>query len=371
MGWPVSDKFMAALAQSHKVAAQADLLLGDDIIDLTPFVVDGHVDVASTATRRTMSLTLEDPTGSILPIVATDELVPTGTEIRLWRGIDFQDGTDDELVPIGTFRFTTVDVPAPRVELQGFDRSWVIQGALLEIALSIVKGTNYVDAINSVLFNAYGGDLPTNFPDNDEVTPAMLFDVESDPWQIAQQLASNIGLDLYFDPMGIATMTPTPDPATTEISWIFDEADPANLGLPTPRIIWDITDAVNAVIVIGENTNNTTVYRGVAYDQDPLSPLQYGNPIKRPITIRDEKITSQAQATQRARSELVRRLGIPQSLSIPSMVNPAFEAGDVALLNSAKLANSTNYGIFDRFTVPLRAASGMDISTRQRLVTSS
>ena len=367
-----TDKFNEALARSHKVAIAAQLLVGDDILDLTPFVVDGRVDVASTATRRTMNLTLVDTTETIIPVDLSDPLAPVGHEIRLWRGIDFQDGTDPELIPIGTFRFTVVDTPSPQIELQGFDRSWVIQGALLENALIIDKGRNYIDAINSVLFTAYGGDLVTNFPDSDEVTPLMTFDVESDPWKIAQELASNLGLDLFFDPMGVATMVPTPDPATTGVSWVFDDQDPWNIGLAKPHLIWDVTDAVNAVIVIGENSGSTTAFRGTAYDQDSLSPTQYGSHFgKRPITIRDEKVTSQAQATQRARSELVRRMGVPQTITIPTMVHPGFEVGDIALLNSSHLGNTSNYGIFDRFTVPLRAKSGMEIACRQRTVTSS
>src|SRR6266487_3262143 len=274
--WPISDRFRSALPQSHLVASRVDLLIDNAIVDLTAagVVVDGKVDVSATDIRRTMSCSLIDWEGFLLPFTASDPLAPTGGELRFWRGIDYQDGTE-ELVPLGTFRYTAVDVPSPKIELNGFDRSWVIQGAKLENALTIAAGTNYVEAITNVLMTAYGSNLPTNFPDTDEVTPGLVFDADSDPWAIAKDLASNIGMDLYFDPLGICTMTPAPDPATSTPDWTFDEGSVTNIGLPGIALSWDVTDAINAVIVIGENSDNSQVYRAVAYDLDPNSPTRY------------------------------------------------------------------------------------------------
>src|SRR6266542_3519343 len=127
----ISDKFVAALPYGHKVATRVDLLTQGDTIDLTAagIVADGHVSVASTETRRTMELLLVDPAKLWTPYDVNDLLAPAGNELRLWRGIDFQDGSDPELVPLGTFRFTQVDAPAPAIQLQGYDRSWIIKGA--------------------------------------------------------------------------------------------------------------------------------------------------------------------------------------------------------------------------------------------------
>lgn len=402
--WPISEKFVNALSRSHVVASRVDLLIDNQIIDLTAagIVVDGKVDVSATEVRRTMSCSLVDWNGDFLPFASSDPLAPAGGELRFWRGIDFQDGTNPELVPIGTFRFTAVDVPAPRINLQGYDRAWVVQGAKLETALTIAQGTDYVTAIINVLTTAYGPGLETNFPNTgifggdpeEELTAAMTFDAEADPWAIAQELASNIGQDLYFDPLGIATMTPVPDPNTTTPVWTFDESSVTNIGLPGIALSWDVTDAVNAVIIIGENSDNSQVFRGVAYDLDPNSPTQYGGAIgKRPLTIRDDKVTSQAQADSRALAELNRRIGLPQSLTVPSMVNPAFEVGDIAEVLSTRLGNTKQLSVFDKFGVPLRAKEAtelgsalhvpgrrgpwrkphvktpMDIVTRQRVVT--
>ena len=368
--WPISQRFRDALTQSHVVATRVDLLAGGQIFDLTAagVVVDGSVECAATETRRTMTCTLVDHEGALMPFASTDFLAPTGNELRFWRGIDFRDGTE-ELVPIGTFRFTQVDVAPPKIELQGFDRSWVVSGAKLENLLTIAQGTDYVTAITSVLTTAFGLNLTTNFPDTSETTPNMTFDAETDPWQIAQELASNIGHDLYFDPLGIATMTPVPDLATSTPVWTFDDSSPANIGLEGIALTWDVTDAVNAVIAIGENSDNDTVFRGTAFDLDPQSPTQYDGLIgKRPIMIRDEKITSQAQADERARAELMRRAGLPQSLEVPTLVNPAFEVGDIGQVVSTKLGGTSQLVVFDKFTVPLRAKTSMTISTRQRLI---
>jgi hypothetical protein len=271
-----------------------------------------------------------------------------------------------ELVPLGTFRFTSSKGRYPAIDLDLHDRSWVIAGNQLETPLAIAKGTNLVTAISNLLQTAWGGGLPTNFPTTDEVSPGMAFDAEADPWEAARTLAANLGQRLFFDPLGVATMMPEPSGRETPV-WTYDDADVRNLGLVGAEQGWDATSAVNAVVAVGENSDNTQAWRGVAYDLDPTSPTQYGSKFgRRPAFIRDEKITSQAQATQRAKVELRKRLGIVQTVSIPSLVNPALECGDVVRVRDRRAGLDQNV-VVDRFTVPLRA-NATTVLERTRLM---
>jgi hypothetical protein len=371
--WPTTQQFQQTIAGDHEISVLAEVLVeGLPVAVLSDLgVVDGGaVDVASTEIRRTLtSFTVVDESGELTPSRAGDLLVPAGNELRLWRGAWLPDGSGSELAPLGVFRFTASSAAYPRVELRGYDRAWVIQGAKLEAPLTILAGTNYIDAVGDVLKAAWGQDLPTNFPSTDEVTPTMAFELEADPWAIGQTLAANLGLDLYFDPLGVCTMSPFPDPNAQRADWVFDDRDLQNLALPGLALDWDITDAVNAVVVIGENTSNPVPVLGRAVDSDPTSPTRYDGPIgRRPLFIRDEKAATKSQATSRARKELGRRLGIPQRGAIPSLVNPAMDAGDTLLVNSP----SRGFGqlfIADRFTVPLRANQAMQVDTRARQVT--
>jgi hypothetical protein len=371
--WPISRRFQQAIAGDHFVASKVELLVdGTPTIDLAEagVVVDGSVSVDNAPIRRSGSLSLVDEAGLFIPGYADDLLAPAGNEVRLWRGIDFQDGSDPELVPIGTLRFVVTEVAWPQLSLECYDRAWMISGATLENTLTITAGTNYLDAITNILVTAWGADLPTNFPDTDEVTATLVFEPEADPWEIARELTANLGMVLFFDPMGTCCMAPEPDPATDPPVWRFDDTESENLTLPGAKAIWDGTGN-NAVIVVGENSDSDAVYRSVVYDQDPNSPTRYGGPFgKRPITIRDEKVTSQFQANLRARKELLARLGLSQTVEIPSMVNPALEVGDVAYCASAR-NKIDQLSILERFSVPLRHSGTMTLEARARQVVTS
>jgi len=366
--WPISARLRAALAGDQFVATKVELLSdGGVTVDLSEagVIVDGQIDVDNAEVRRSGRISLVDPSGALAPGAAGDPLAPSGAELRVWRGLLLDDGP--ELVPLATMRFVVVEANWPRLELECYDRAWAISGATLENNLIIASGTNYVTAISNVLATAWGTGLPTNFPDTDEVTATLAFEADADPWEIARELAANLGMVLWFDPMGVCQMTPEPDAATDPPVWRFEDSDSENLALPGDKAVWDGTGN-NAVIIIGENSDATAVYRSVWYDQDPASPTRYGGPFgKRPITIRDEKVTSQALADLRGRKELLARLGLQQTVVLPSMVNPALEWGDVVRAVSAH-NKIDQVAILERFPVPLRASGTMLLEARARQV---
>jgi Domain of unknown function (DUF5047) len=366
--YPMTDKFFDTIASNHSVAAKAELLVdGNAVYDFVDggFVADGTVQVANEPTQRTGSLTLFDATNAWSPTQVDDLLVPSGNEIRLWRGAVFPDGTGSELAPIGTFRITGSKAVYPQIELDLYDRSWVVQGAKLETALSIASGTSYITAIMQILTTAYGPDLDMNFPDTDQTTPAMVFEAEADPWEISQKLAANLGMRLFFDQMGVATMQPEPD-ASSDVVWTFDDADVRNLGLPGLGLNWDANDVVNAVVVTGENFVGG-VSRGVAYNTDARSPFQYGGRFgKRPVFIREEKILLDQIARLRAKYELLRQRGITQSVIVPSLVNSAFECGDTVRVKNA-VQDIDMTVVLDRFPIPLRASGTMQFERTRKV----
>ena len=184
--------------------------------------------------QRSGSCVLVDPEGALIPGETAEPsryLAPAGAELRLWRGIAYHDAPP-ELVPMGTMRFITNRVEAPKMSLELYDRAWAIAQARTDSVVSIPAGTSVVTAIRRLLTAAWGPGLDMNFPDTDEVTVSMAFEPDSDPWEIAQQLASNIGLRLYFDPLGVATMRSEPDPLVDPTVWTFIDDDPKNMLLP-------------------------------------------------------------------------------------------------------------------------------------------
>lgn len=340
-------------------------------------MIDGSITVSKSETRRSGTLTLIDRYGTLAPQEYNSLLAPSGTQIRVWRGVAF-DGIDDvEYVPLGTFRITSVEVNYPRITLgQLFDRSWMISSAKFETALTIVGGSNVITTIGEILGRAYNG-IETNFPTTSETTNNMVFTEGDDPWQICQDLASNIGMTLYFDPMGVATLSSEPDLDKDSPVWTFDDTidwsivDSRNMALQGTSISWE-GNIYNAFIVLGENSTNDTTVRGVARDSDPSSATYYNGPFGHRLApiIRDEKIASQAQAEARAQKELLSNLGSSQSLTITSLVNPALDVDDVIRVNISKEGFALTppipdqLSIIDSLSIPLRAAQSMTIETR-------
>jgi hypothetical protein len=371
---PVSDKYREVITGGHTVAQKVELLLGGEVVmDLTDrgVVVDGNVNASSrNAVQRSGSCVLADREGALIPgetAGASKQLAPAGAELRLWRGIAYHD-TTPELVPVGTMRFITNRVEAPRMSLELYDRAWAISQAKTVGVVTITAGTSVVAAIRLLLSRAWGPGLEMNFPDTDEVTNNMAFEPDSDPWEICQQLAANIGMRLFFDPMGTAVMAPEPDPLTDPVVWEFLEGNPKNMLLPGASVNWEGT-APNLVTVVGENSDNDTVYTGTAIDLDANSLTRYGGPYGRiHRLLRDEKVASKVQATFRARSELNRGLGLIMQPSLPILPNPAFEPGDIFLTVSPRYKLG-QWSILDEFTLPLRASGSMTITCRERHIT--
>lgn len=370
--WPISLKYRQVIGGSHTVAQKVELLLNNEVIlDLTNagIMVDGTVTAAaSSAVMRSGSCVLVDESGVLVPNQGTGtgrQLAPAGAELRLWRGIAYHD-TDPELIPVATMRFTGNRVQGGQaMTLDLFDRAWAIAAAKTGKATSIAQGTNVVTAIRRLLAAAGGEWIPTNFPDTDETTVSMAVDMDSDPWQVCQELAANIGQRLFFDQMGVCTMTPEPDPAVDPLAWTLDEESPDNLALPGGEVNWEGTSP-NAVVAVGENSDNTQVYRGAASDTDANSLTRYGGPYGRiNAVIRDEKIASTAQANARARRDLNRNLGLITQPSTPILPNPALTPGDI-LLTPLPSQGFGIWGILDGYTLPLRASSPMTIDFRER-----
>lgn len=378
--WPISERFAAALRHSHQVIQRAEILQDDQVIyDLSAagVLVDGAVSVQRAEIQRSASnVTLVDRDGTLTPDTVDDLLVPTGRQLRLWRGLIYPDateaerraGTDRELVPLGTFRFTITETQSGAVGLTGlYDRAWIVQGALLETVVSIAAGTLVTDAIALLLTNAYP-DVPLDLGTSDEVTPLMVFDGDADPWAAAQDLAANVGQRLFFNPLGVATMRPEPDPTADPVVWTFDDSEAASMLLAGLQQTWTGT-CFNSVTVSGESTSLATPVRATVRDLEPSSPTRYGGPYgKRPMPlITDTKVATAAQAEARALKELQAQLGIAQQVTFSSWGHPALDVADLVYVASTDRGVAATF-ILDSVSMPLRGANQMNLTTRARLL---
>lgn len=365
--YPVSEGFTAALAQSHRIAARAELVTATDtyVLDVT----DGSVTVdGSAAVRRRCTVTLTDDSGKLVPADITDLLAPNGNELKLYRGVTFADGST-ELVPLGVFRITKPQVSGGRgtlvIRVDGYDRARAVQRARFTETYTIPAGTNYATAISDLLESRVTG-LSFNLAATDHETSGPLVygtSADNDPWKDATELAKSIGFELFFDADGVCVLRPEPDPSAAATVASYAEGDNATI-LSVDRELSD-EETYNHVVVSGESQTTTPV-RAEARDEDPSSATYYLGPFGDvPRFYASPLITTSAQAQDAADALLRRSLGLVEVVRFSAVPNPAHDVGDVVQV-AYSAGRVDGLYVLDQFTVPLSAGGVLTATTRKR-----
>lgn len=366
--YPVSDTFRSALVQSHRVVSKVQVINGAGTLLAELPVNDGNIKIEDVAIRRSVDVTLVDPDGRYTPGTSSDLLYPSGNELRLFRGIRFPDGTE-ELIPLGVFGITKVRTDDSgegfRIRVEGYDRARRVQRARLTSNLSIAIGTNYGTAIIGILNTAYPN-IQTEFQATTRTTPNLNFEAGKDPWKIAQDMATNIGYELFFDVNGICRGQPIPDYSSSSIAWAWDE-DEYDTALYYNRQL-DNEQNYNYVVVTGESPDNAAPVRAEARDEDPLSPTYIYGPYGIVTYFYSSQfIRTEAQAQDTADGLLNRVRGTMEQLDFSAIANPALDVGDVIRVIRSRSKIGAEF-IVDKLSMSLSPSNAMNVSVRTRRV---
>lgn len=355
--YPVSDRFLARLAESHRVATQVQLFLTTgEVVDLEH--TGGSVTVdRGQAIRRTCTVTVADP--SLIPRTPTDQLATYGARLRISRGVEYGDGSS-ELVPLGVFRLDSVDgdVNEGPVSLQGKDLSTIVADDKLTAPYS-ASGT-VVGAVTAL--------IQRSIPDADIISliddvpiGRRTFDVEADPWAAVQEIAAAAGAEVYPNADGVFVISRLPDLLTAEPVWAVEATEggvyiKANRAMSSDKVF-------NGVLARGENTSeNAPPVSYLAVDNDASSPTRWGGPFgRRPTFYSSSTLTTLAACQQAATLKLQQAKTPNASGDISALPNPALEAGDVIRVTHED--GSRELHQVAAFTVPLSQDGDLPIST--------
>lgn len=323
--YPVSDRFLARLAESHQVATRVQLFLTNGrVIDLPH--TGGSVSVdRSNATRRTCSVTCADV--SLIPRTPTDQLAAYGARLRVARGVYYGDGSS-ELVPLGVFRLDSVDGDVNEGPV-------TLQAKGLEAVVADDKFTSTYTATGTVV-GAVTALIQRSLPTADVIstivdTPigSRAFDVQADPWAGAQEIAAAAGAEVYANADGVFVISQLPDLTTTTPVWAV-EATEGGVYISGNRAM--TSDGVkNGILASGENTaENVPPVSYLAVDNDPNSPTYWNGPFgRRPDFYSSSTLTTLAACQQAANLKLAQAKAPNATGDISSLPNPALEPGDV------------------------------------------
>ncbi len=356
--YPVSDRFLPRLAESHTPVTRVQLFLTDGrVIDLEH--TGGSVPVdRSQAIRRTCTVTGCDV--SLIPRTPSDQLATYGARLRISRGVEYGSPDDAELVPLGVFRLDSVDgdVSEGPVSLQGKDLSAVIADDKFTAPYT-ATGT-VVTAVTAL--------IQRSIPDADVIsliTDAAIgsraFDIEGDPWAAVQEIGAAAGAEVYANADGGFVIATLPDLLTTAPVWAV-EAVEGGVYISGNRAMTS-SNVFNGVLARGENTaDNVAPVSYLATDDDPNSPTYWGGPFgRRPTFYSSSTLTTVGACTQAATLKLAQAKAPNASGDVSSLPNPALEPGDVIRVTHPDGTRELHQ--IASFSVPLDAQGDFPITT--------
>ncbi|WP_282790939.1 DUF5047 domain-containing protein [Streptomyces sp. CC224B] len=355
--YPVSDQFLPRLAESHTPVTRVQLFHTDgSVLDLGH--TGGSVPVdRGQAIRRTCTVTTADV--SLIPRTPTDQLAVYGSRLRIARGVDYGDGSQ-EFVPLGVFRLDSVegDVAEGPVTLHGKD---------LSACVADDKFTEPYKATGTVV-GAITALIQRSLPAADVISTvadapigARTFDVEADPWAGVQEIAAAAGAECYANADGVFVVSTLPDLTTTPAVW---EVAAGEGGVYVSGSRAMTSDNVNnGVLARGENTEeNLPPVSYLATDDDPTSPTYWGGPYgRRPLFYSSSTLTTVNACAQAANLKLAAAKAPNASGDFSSLPNPALEPGDI--IRVIHPDGSRELHQVQSFTVPLDTGGDFPIAT--------
>jgi hypothetical protein len=370
---PVSDRFLNVLRGSHKAIFRARVCEtfqdGTDPTGTEIPILSGDVQFASAAEiRSTLALTTE----YTWPRRATDLLAPYHNEIYVERGVSFGNG-QREWVGLGYFRINQVsqdEVPGGPIEIAAADRMSGIIDARFLTPRQFPSTWTRQQLVHTLITEVYP-DATIEWDDAGAANSNLNRNIvtEKDRAAILRDLVTSVGKIGYFDHRGIFVIK-TPPSLTGPESWTID-AGRTGVLVEMQRAITR-EGIYNVVVASGEATDTTPPVTSIVADVDPNSPTRYGGPFGPvPRFYTSPFITTRDQARDAAAGLLRTSLGLPYSVDLTTIANPALEPDDVIAVRypkSAQLVQSlrTEKHIIDSISIPLDPETAVSIQTRKQ-----
>lgn len=358
--YPVSDRFLQAIAESHDVAIEVILVRTDGTAE-TLNITGGSVSVdRNSSVRRTCSVTLADPT--LIPRTAADKVSIYGARLRISRGVQYSDGSQ-ELVPLGVFRIDSVsgDVDEGPVTITGKGLEVVVSDDRFSTPYR-ATGTA-VSAVTSLIQRSIPTASVTVGSVVDVAIGARTWDVGADPWAAVAELASVVGAEVYADGGGAFVITELPDILATSPVWTVSAAEggayvEAARGMSSDGVF-------NGVLGRGENSEaDVAPFQVLVVDSDPGSPTYWDGPYGHrldPQPVTSPAILTSLQATAAATLRLRQAQAANASADLTTLPNPALEPGDVLRVIYAD--GTAELHQVSAFPVPLEIGGAFTIRT--------
>jgi hypothetical protein len=365
--YPASAAYKAAIRTDHKIVSKAEIWSGANYL-ATLQIDTGKVSVSvSSAVRRTCSVHLSSSVGTtnLVPDNGFDLLAPFGNELRLYRGIEFTNGTI-EYIPLGVFVMTDVkiqdDIDGVSISITGEDRSIFVSRNKWTQPYQMVSGT-LESSLTTLLQNRWI-DVVTDFPTTNVSINQVIFgaDNSADPWKDCVNLCALVGYDLYFDVNGVAVLKQFPSLDASVVVATYKEGE--NTIITSLDRSISTKETYNGVIYTVEGSQVTTPIRVEVWDEDTTSPTyRYGVFGQAPTFVTSNLVASTSEAIKAATLLLNTYIGAQEEISWNAIVDPSLDVNDVVYIKSTG-SKVDRLVIIDSLDVPLMPEDSLNAKAR-------
>lgn len=366
---PVSAAFLRTIKGSHKMVARARVCTtfqsGTNPAGTFIKILDGDVHLDGRAQIRS-TLDLLTDGNRMWPSRADSLFAPYGNEIYVERGIQYSDDTV-EYVGLGYHRIQTPEqeqAAGGPIRISGRDRmAGIVDGRLVK-PVQFNSGTTLGAVVDALVKEVYPNATIEWDDSTNTATLTRTMVTEEDRYGFLDSLITARGKVWYWDHRGILVIKTMPNPATP----VFEiQSGPGGVLVALRRQLTR-EGVYNAVVAQGESSDSDQPAWAVALDNNPASPTYYYGrfgPVPRYFT--SSFLTSNSQAASAADAILRRELGLPYTVYLRAVANPALEPWDpVSIRAGAGQGQETH--LLERITIPLTAKKEMTADTKQQTV---
>ncbi len=339
----------------NELAVPADRVGGDGGLE---FIGGAVTATLTNRVTRTLELMVDE---ALYPKDPSDLLAPYGNRLRVWRGIQFADGSAYRWVVFtGRIQAVTNGVDGS-VSVEAADRANEVVEALFLLPENSSRGINVYTQFQDMILGAMPD--PT-FGTSDVFNQSMpQLTWESDRAGALDEIGTSIGAYWYALANGDFVLRRYPFVVSAPSVLTLSDGPGGTIAASPSRGRETI---YNSVTVTGERADGSAPVYGIAQDTNPSSPTYInGNFGVRHKTLQLQTVQSSGEATSAAQDYLSSSVALSEAWTWAQPVDAALELGDVVTLNAR--GESGIIQVVSGFAIPLDL-SPMTVTARAQIV---
>lgn len=364
---PVSARWQKVVRSSHKRVVRAKIVSpGQWGVTPTGTSIDLVSGDVTTDINADIMSTLQLDAFYPWPSTNTSLGTPYGSEIYVERGIEYGDG-GTEWVGLGYFRIDTIEqnrTPNGSLHIGASDRMASIRDARVITPVQFGIGASLSSVVNFVVTSVIpSAQIVYDFSASTTLLSVSHF-LQDDRLKFLKDLLSSYGKYMYWDYAGRLQIKSVPNPTGQPVLTINSGSN---------GILVDMKRALsregvyNVVVASGQPAGEQPPVTGFAMDTVVTSPTYWLGPFTAvPKYFSSTFLQTEAQCVTAADAELRKVLGVPYTVSLGMVPNPALEAGDVILVTYSNSPSELH--IADKIVYPLDTSTPMRIETRKQFL---